>query len=159
MRPSRRRVVQHITGGVAAIAVVAALAVPVAAAAPQQLTIVAHMSKQGMGTFEATGAAVDAGLVCAAGTVLDTGGVFGGYQSGQKVQVQSRKELTCADGSGTILVKIQIHVVFGGDEPFGWVIQGGTGAYAGLAGSGSGVTSENTDVSNVNTYDGFVVRR
>ena len=63
------------------------------------------------------------------------------------------------DGSGTILVKIQIHVVFGGDEPFGWVIQGGTGAYAGLAGSGSGVTSENTDVSNVNTYDGFVVRR
>jgi hypothetical protein len=36
------------------------------------------------------------------------------------------------------------------------VIQGGTGDYAGLQGSGMGVTTDNTDTSNTNTYEGFL---
>jgi hypothetical protein len=154
--------VRSILAGLAAAAALGVVIGPAAAATPQAVTIVAHMSKQGYGTFEASGDAVDGGLVCERGTVLDTDAVVGGYQSGQKVQVQSRKALTCTDerwvpdGSGTFFVKIQIHVVFGGDEPFRWVIQGGTGDYAGLQGSGVGVTADNTDVSNTNIYDGFV---
>lgn len=156
MRSTRHRGARAILAVVAAGATLAAVVGPVAAATPQQVSIVAHMSKQGFGTFEATGAAVDSGLLCADGTVLDIGSVVGGYQSGQKVQVLSRKELTCSDGSGTLFVKTQIHVVFGGDEPFTWVVQGGTGDYAGVRGSGSGVTADNTPTSNTNIYDGFL---
>ena len=159
MRASSRRRVEPVAAVFAAVGILAAFAGPVAAAAPQPLTIVAHMSKQGTGTFEASGRAVAGGLVCAEGSVHGIRDVFGGYQSGRKVHVLSTVELSCTDGTGTIVITRQIHVVFGGDEPFNWVIQGGTGAYAGLTGSGDGVTSENTDVSNVNTYDGFVVRR
>jgi hypothetical protein len=135
-----------------------AIGVPVGAATPQQVTVVTQNDKTtGTGTFQATGNAVDGGLVCAQGTVVDTDHVFGGYQSGRKVQVQARKEFTCTDGSGSFFVKIQIHAVFGGDEPFSWVVQGGTGDYQGLGGSGDGVTSDNTATSNTNTYNGLIV--
>ena len=163
MRTTSRRRARAILAALAAAMAFVVVIGPVAAATPQQVKIVAHMSKQGTGTFEATGSAVQGGLVCGHGTVLDTGGVLGGFQSGQKVQVLSRKELTCTDangipdGSGTFFVKIQIHVVFGGDEPFTWVVQGGTGAYADLRGSGDGVTADNTATSNTNIYDGSLI--
>jgi hypothetical protein len=138
--------------------VLTATAAPVGAATQQPVTIVTVNDKTtGTGTFEASGSAVDSGLVCAEGMVVDTDHVFGGYESGRKVQVQARKEFTCADGSGTFFVKIQIHAEFGGDEPFTWVVQGGTGDFNGLGGAGDGMTSENTATDNVNTYDGFMV--
>jgi hypothetical protein len=56
-----------------------------------------------------------------------------------------------------LFVSRQIHVVFGGDEPFSWVVLGGTGAYEGFAGRGDGVTEDNTETSNTNVYDGFLV--
>jgi hypothetical protein len=131
---------------------------PVGAATPSPVTIVTVNDKTtGTGTFQATGSAVESRLLCARGTVVDTDHVFGGYESARKVQVQARKEFTCSDGSGTFFVKIQIHAVFGGDEPFSWVVQDGTGDYEGLGGAGDGVTSENTATSNVNSYEGFVV--
>ena len=147
----------------ASLAIVAAIA-PVAAATPQQVHIVAHMSKVlGTGTFDATGSAVEAGLVCDHGTVLGISGAVRGWQSGQKAQFPGRVELTCTDangvpdGSGTFVIQREIHIVFGGDEPFRWVVLSGTGDYAGLRGSGSGVTADNTDVSNTNIYDGFLL--
>jgi hypothetical protein len=155
----RRRVVVALLGASLALVVAA----PVGAATPRQVHLVAHMSKQGYGTFEATGSAVEDGLVCERGTVIDTGSVVGGYQSGQKVEVLSRKEFTCTDangnpdGRGTFFVKIQIHVEFGADEPYTWVVQGGTGDLEGLGGSGQGVTEDNTSTSNTNVYDGFLV--
>ena len=57
---------------------------PVEAATPQEVHIVAHMSKQGFGTFEATGSAVESGLVCEGGSVLGIDGKLSGWQSGQK---------------------------------------------------------------------------
>jgi len=147
-----------LSAAVGATLVLTAIAAPVGAATPQQVSIVTVNDKTtGTGTFQATGAAADSGVVCAQGTVVDTDHVFGGYESGRKVQVQARKEFTCADGSGTFFVKIQIHAVFGGDEPFSWVVQGGTGDYEGLGGAGDGVTSDNTATDNVNTYSGFLV--
>ena len=153
---NRRR---SVSGAMLAAAVaLLAIAGPVGAATPNDVNIVTVNDKTtGTGTFEASGSAVDSGLVCAQGATVDTDHVFGGYQSGRKVEVQARKEFTCADGSGTFFVKIQIHVVFGGDEPFSWVVQGGTGDYEGLGGSGDGVTSDNTATDNVNTYSGFLV--
>ena len=124
---------------------------PVWAATPQDVLIVANMSKQGYGTFVATGDAVERDLICEHGTVLGIGDVFGGYQSGQKGQVRSRVELTCTDanglpdGSGTIVIQRQIHVVFGGDEPFGWVVLGGTGDYVDLRGSGAAHVEQHAD--------------
>ena len=129
---------------------------PVGAATPQQVNIVAVMTL-GTGTFEATGSAVESGLICEHGTVLDTGYVFGGWQSERSVQVLTRKEFTCTDGSGSFFVKIQIHAVFGGAEPFSWVVQGGTGAYEDLRGSGDGVTVDPVPNGNTNIYDGFLI--
>jgi hypothetical protein len=164
MRTSSRRGASAILPLVAAAIALVAVAGPTTAVTPQQVHIVAHMSKDGTGIFEATGSAVDEGLICGSGTVLDAGNELAGWQSGQKVQVLSRKALTCTDaewipdGSGTFFVKIQIHAVFGGDEPFTWVVQGGTGAYADVRGSGDGVTADNTPESNTNIYDGFLVQ-
>ena len=132
---------------------------PVGAATPQQdVHIVAYMTKDGSpGTFVASGAAADSGLVCERGTVVGVKGFNVGWQSGRKVQAISTVELICADRSGSFFISRQIHVVFGGDEPFDWVVLGGTGDYAGLAGRGSGVTADNTPTSNTNIYDGFLL--
>lgn len=154
----RRRVIAAALSAVIALMTVVTTA---GAAAPKTVEIVAHMIKQGpgqgTGTFVATGGAVESGLVCERGTVVGIGGKLVGWQSGQKAQFRSRVELNCADGSGTFVVQREIHIVFGGDEPFGWVILSGTGDYEALRGSGGGVTTENTEMSNTNIYDGFLV--
>jgi hypothetical protein len=135
----------------------------VAAATPQQVEIVSHMTFNpdgpNFGDFDASGAAVDSGLICASGTVLDTGIVFAGFQNGRSAQILVRKAFTC-DGGGTFFVKIQVHLDFEtSTETFTWVVTGGTGAYANLRGSGSGATvgdGSNPQTGNFNTYTGFV---
>lgn len=152
------------------LAIVAALATtlalvtisaPVAAASPpQEVTIISVMTFNpdgpNTGTFETSGS----DLICASGTVLDTGIVAGGFQSNRGFQVLVRKLFTCDDGSGTIFVKIQVHANTDGTESFPWVIQGGTGAYEGLRGSGQGFTVPlpgDPEPGNINTYSGFLV--
>jgi hypothetical protein len=135
---------------------------PVAAGTPQQVQIVSHMNFNpdgpNFGDFTASGSAVDSGLVCASGTVLDTGIVFGGFQSGRGAQILVRKTFTCADGSGTFFVKIQVHLDFEtATESFTWVVLGGTGDYESLRGGGDGSTvSDGSDpqTGNFNTYVG-----
>ena len=106
------------------------------------------------GTFTTSGAA-SGGLVCASGTLVDTSLIFVGFQGGQGFQVQVRKTFTCDDGSGTFFVKLQVNGQFDGTETFSWVVQGGTGNYQSLRGSGNGSTVP-TDTGNINTYDGFL---
>jgi len=138
---------------------------PASAASPQQVRIVSHMNFNpdgpNFGDFTATGSAVDSGLVCASGTVLDTGIVFGGFQSGRSVQILVRKTFTCADGSGTFFVKIQVHLdLETSTETFSWVVMGGTGDYTNLRGSGGGSTvSDGSDpqTGNFNTYTGLLI--
>jgi hypothetical protein len=135
-----------------------------AATQTQTVSITSHMSfnfpDANTGDFTTSGPATDSGLICESGTVLDTGLVFGGFQSrtGQ-IQILVRKLFTCDDGSGTIAVKIQVHANPDGTETFTWVIQGGTGAYEDLRGSGQGTTVPNADPStgNTNLYEGFLV--
>ena len=134
---------------------------PVTAASPQPVTIVSHVtfndSGPNFGDFEATGSAVDSGVICERGTFVDTFIRFSGFQSGRDdVQIVVRKEFTCGDGSGTFFVQLRIYAHFDtGIESFTWVAHGGTGDYAELRGSGDGFTVPNYPPGNINTYMGF----
>jgi hypothetical protein len=130
---------------------------------PKQVSIVSAMTfnnpNPNTGTFTASGAAADSGLICKSGTVLDTGLLFTGYQGRNGFNVQVRKTFTCDDNSGTFFVKLQVHGEWDGTETFSWVVQGGTGSYGNLRGSGSGSTVPNADPStgNTNTYTGSLL--
>jgi hypothetical protein len=147
---------------VVGIGLVSGLA-PAAAGRTEQVTITSHMTfnfpDPNTGDFTTSGPATDSGLICPAGTVLDTSLVFGGFQSGRGFQVLVRKTFTCNDGSGTFFVKLQVHAANDGTESFTWVAQGGTGAYESLRGSGTGFSVPNDDPStgNTNNYEGFLV--
>jgi hypothetical protein len=156
-----------VRGVVAAVLVVgislASGLAPAAAAQPVQVAITSHMTfnfpNPNTGDFTTSGPATDSGLICPAGTVVDTSLVFGGFQSGRGFQVLVRKTFTCNDGSGTFFVKLAVHAAADGTESFTWVVQGGTGAYESLRGSGTGSSVPNDDPStgNTNNYEGFLV--
>jgi hypothetical protein len=160
------RPVRAVVALIAAAALVLVFAVgPAAARAPEAIRIVSHMNFNpdgfNFGDFDATGAAVDDGTVCASGTVDDTRIILAGFQSNSRIQIPVWKTFTCDDDSGTFFVRIQVHLDLAtSTETFSWVIQGGTGDYVGLRGSGQGTTvSDGSDpqTGNFNTYEGFVV--
>ena len=136
---------------------------PAAAARTEQVTITSHMTfnspEANTGDFTTSGPATDSGLICPAGTVLDTSLVIGGFQSNRGFQVNVRKTFTCSDGSGRFFVKLVAHAATDGTESFTWVVQGGTDAYEGLRGSGGGFTVPNNNPStgNTNNYQGLLV--
>jgi len=161
MRSMKRR--PHvILGVVAAILALAAIAAPVAAASPQSVVIVSHVTFNpngpNYGDFATSGTAANTGLICPSGTFIDIGLRVGGFESNRgTVQVQVVKEFTCDDGSGTFIAKLQIQANFvTGIESFTWVILDGTGDYASLRGAGGGSTVP-TSVGNINTYEGFLL--
>jgi len=135
----------------------------VSAGSPQQVEIVSHMNFNpdgpNFGDFDASGAAVESGLICASGSVVDTGIIFAGFQNGRSAQILVRKTFTCDEG-GTFFVKIQVHLDFEtSTESFTWVVTGGTGAYTNLHGSGGGTTvgdGSDPQTGNINTYTGFL---
>jgi hypothetical protein len=152
----RTRVLTAITAaGVALMAVIG----PVAAAAPQPVTIVSHVTFNpdgpNFGDFEVTSGG--GGLICDEGTLVDTRYVFGGGQSNRKLQILVLKDFQCPDG--TFTVKIQVHIDFAVGETFTWAILGGTGAYGHLEGAGQGQTIPNADPNsgNTNIYTGFLI--
>lgn len=137
---------------------------PVSAATPQSVTIVSHVTFNpdgpNYGDFQAFGPAVDNGVVCPAGTFVDTYIRFGGFQSNRGiVQIVVGKALTCDDGSGTFNVQLRITANFDtGFETFTWVVlSGGTGDYSALRGGGNGSTVPNFPPGNINTYTGFLL--
>jgi hypothetical protein len=111
-----------------------------------------------VGTFAATGDAVDSGLVCPSGSVTDLDLVRGAPGQGQ---LSVRKVFDCDDGSGTFTVKLQVHQDLDAQtESFRWVVLGGTGAYEQFRGAGSG-TTETADLASgpvTNVYTGFLIR-
>ena len=119
---------------------------PVAAGAPEGVTIVSDVTfvegGPNVGSFTTSGDAADSGAICPAGSFEDTGIRFAGGQADRGiVQLQVFKTFTCDDDSGTFDVKMQIQANFDtGIETFSWVVTGGTGDYASLRGSGLGST-------------------
>jgi hypothetical protein len=166
MRPATRRA-RATLGLLAAALALVVVAGPATAASPQSVGIVSHVTfnQNGPndGDFATTGQAADSGLICEAGTFVDTDIRFAGYQSDRAgrsvVQLQVDKTFTCDDGSGTFFVKLQIQADFAtGLETFRWVLTGGTGDYESLRGSGSGSTVRDADGNgNTNVYLGFAV--
>ena len=166
MRPLTRRTRALVAIALTCLAVLAVSA-PTTAAPAQAVHIVSPVTfdpNGNHGTFDASGAAVEAGLICARGTFVDTGLAFHGFQSGHAVQIYVGKTFTCP-GAGTFDVKLQINASFDGTERFAWSITGGSGAYANLRGAGTGSTVPTFDpddpenqIGNVNTYDGMLTR-
>ena len=124
METSDRRVRALVAVIAAALAVMSVIG-PVAAAKPQSLTLVSTtiFNPDGFnyGTFTASGDAVDNGVVCGAGSFVDTFLKIVGYQSGRAVQITVDKTYTCPNG--TFFVKMQIHANFDGTERFTWVVK------------------------------------
>jgi hypothetical protein len=147
----------------AAIFAALAAAAPVSAAAPKGVEIVSPMTfappgEFNFGTFEASGPAVEAGLICESGEVNDTGIILAGEQSRVgKIQIPVYKTFSCSGGD--LFIRIQVHLdleTF--TETFSWVVLGGTGAYSHVRGGGDGFSfSDDPDAGNVNVYSGFLI--
>ncbi len=87
--------------------------------------------------FAADGPAVDAGLVCDAGIVVDDSGKVTGF-SPNGFNFQGVKHFICEDGSGDFFVNLQARIDFRKGTTFQWNVLRGTGAYADLHGAGNG---------------------
>ncbi len=120
-------------------------------------TVVDEGPDFGKGNFTATGEAVDAGIVCPTGDVIHVYFKATGYQSGTVQIIQIIKRFICDDGSGDFDVKLQVRLDQSGDH-FTWDILGGTGAYANLNGTGSGIGTEAAvDELVLDIYDGSLL--
>lgn len=118
--------------------------IPAPAAAtspPEEITIEGPSYFDGSGEFTTTGGD---GLLCPEGSFSDldrrTSPKHG--QSPQRINLQIHREFVCADGTGTFVLKLQVHIPVNIDEDnwptFTWVVVGGTADYAELKGTGSG---------------------
>lgn len=91
------------------------------------------------GPFTASGPAVDAGLVCAAGDTIDSDlPQAAGFRSERGVNLLILKHFSCTDGSGDFWIKLQVRIDARGDD-FTWAIVDGSGGYERLRGTGSGL--------------------
>ena len=121
------------------MAVMLALAAPAGAAPPSEVEFEVQTSFAALGgPFIASGPAVDAGLVCDEGDVEEVFRRVSGSRSIRNFNIQIVNEFTCDDGTGTFLVKLQVHVVLFSPSSFTWTVVGGTGDYVDLRGAGSG---------------------
>ena len=87
--------------------------------------------------FEATGPAVDAGLISGTGDVYTFDLVAFGPSGASFTYLRMIKHFDFDDGSGTFDVRLQARLDFITGETKGfWIVVGGTGAYANLKGTG-----------------------
>jgi len=108
--------------------------------------------------FTATGPAVDIGLVCATGMVVELD-ITSNLPSGPFQILRVLKRFTCDDLSGTFDIKMVVKLDFAtNDTAARWQIVGGTGDYANLIGQGSLIGESNLpgEFSILDRYDGKV---
>lgn len=109
---------------------------------PIDVQIEAETSLLGaLSPFVASGPAVDDGLICSNGEVIDLSGKVTGF-SPSGFNFQSIKHFICDDGSGEFLVNVQARIDFRKGTTFNWNVIGGIGGYEDLHGAGSGVGLE-----------------
>lgn len=104
---------------------------PVAASAPQPVTITVLTGFDEIpDPFDATG-----DIVCDEGVVSNTFVLFTGWQSNTHAQILVGKHFVCSDGTFDIVLRVKLS--FATQDTAGtWSVQSGTGAYAGLHGTG-----------------------
>ena len=88
--------------------------------------------------FTASGPAVDDGLICDSGFVVEDSSKVTGF-SNNGFNWKGVKHFTCDDGSGEFFVNLQARIDFMRGTTFNWNVLSGTGAYEKLHGSGGGV--------------------
>jgi len=126
---------------------------------PTDVNIVAETSLLGIPSpFVASGPAVDDGLICSAGEVIDLSGKVTGF-SPNGFNFHGIKHFTCDDGSGEVFVNIQARIDFRKGITFRWNVLGGTSSYEDLHGAGSGigisgVPCGDPDSCTLDIYDG-----
>jgi hypothetical protein len=110
---------------------------PAAASAPQPVTITVLTGFDEIpDPFDATG-----DIVCDEGVVSNTFSLFTGWQSDTHAQILVGKHFVCSDGTFDILLRVKLS--FATQDTAGtWSVQSGTGAYAGLHGTGM-ITGDN----------------
>lgn len=130
-------------------------AVPAAATAPTDVTIVSLMYlPEHTGTFDASGPAVDAGILCPSGDVVDTE-LRVAKQNDRVFIIFVHKLFTCADGSGTFEMDLNVQIL--GIPPVSqatWRVVAGNDAYARLRGQGKLTTESAGDDDVIDTYTG-----
>jgi hypothetical protein len=129
---------------------------PAAASAPEDVTIVSEMSvSAAAGTFEASGPAVDAGVICPAGDVYDLSSRAAGYQSNNHLNLFVHKLFVCSDESGAFEMDLNVRIVFSPQETTAkWRVVAADGAYAGLHGNGKLTAVPVTEDILIDTYTG-----
>lgn len=133
---------KRILIAVVAAALLVAIAAPAGATPPTDVVFEVEQSLLGVPSpFVASGPAVDDGLVCDEGTVVeDTRKVTGFSPNG--FNFQGIKHFTCADGSGEFFINLQARIDFRKGTTFRWNVLRGTNAYEDLHGAGKGVGLE-----------------
>lgn len=129
----------------------------VAAAPPLDLHIVVPEEiGTGPDPFTATGGAVTAGKVCAAGTVVDINVDVMNPDNTTTRTLHVVKRFTCAGSTDTFDIQMVVKLDLStGNTTANWKIVGGTGLYAGLKGHGSLVgTPISPGTSILDVYDG-----
>jgi hypothetical protein len=113
------------------------LAAPVHATPPQATSITAEMFAEPENGFDGTFTAT--GPICSSGTVTQLDRLFVGYESGREAQILVRHLFTCADGSGSFVLQLNVRLSFETfTTEFNWSVLSGTGTYEKLHGTGSG---------------------
>ena len=120
-----------------AITVMMVLALPAGATSPSEVDIAVETQFGPPGPFSASGPAVDDGVVCAEGIVVDASGKVTGF-SPNGFNFQGVKHFICEDGSGEFFVNLQARIDFRKGTTFQWNVLRGTGDYEDLHGAGSG---------------------
>ena len=108
-----------------------AMAGPASASPPQPVTITVLTGFDEIpDPFTATG-----DVVCDEGVVSNTFALITGGQSNTHAQILVGKHFVCSDGTFDILLRVKLS--FATEDTAGtWSVHSGTGAYAGLHGSG-----------------------
>lgn len=121
-------------------ALLVTLALPaISATPPSEVHIEVETSLlAALSPFVASGPAVDDGLMCTEGMVIDLNGKLAGF-SPTGFNFQGVKHFICDDGSGEFFVNLQARIDFRKGTTFNWNILSGTEDYEDLHGSGKGV--------------------
>jgi hypothetical protein len=131
---------KRILIAVVAATLLVAIAAPAGAASPPaDVTIEVESSVLGdPGPFTASGPAVDDGLVCGEGIVVDYSAKVTGF-SPTGFNFQGVKQFTCDDESGQFFVNLHARIDFRKGTTFQWNVLRGTGLfYENLHGAGDG---------------------
>lgn len=120
-------------------ALLLAMAIPAGATPPSDVSFEVETSLLGdPSRFNASGPAVDEGLICGAGLVTDATGKLTGL-SPTGFNFQGIKVFDCDDGSGQFYVNLQARIDFRKGTTFNWNVLGGTDDYVALHGAGEGI--------------------